>query len=87
VVKVGQGKAIVSPNPIQSSAIAYFDNDEKENCQMLIYDLSGVLQMQLSTRDEFFSMDLEGLLDGQYFYVILGEEGKTKAKGKILVAH
>lgn len=87
VVNVGQSKAIVSPNPIQDQAIIYFDNDARENCQMSIFDRSGILQLQLDSREEYFVLDGKLLENGHFLYLIMDEGGKMLAKGKLLIAH
>lgn len=76
------GKLQVHPNPCSSCTIR-FPNDKKDLCGISIYNSSGQLVQQLTTREQFFYMP-DMLFDQGLFYIEVACKTGTVLTGRVI---
>lgn len=68
-------KSQVIPNPTQTTATIYFDNADKEKCQINVLDAQGRLLQQFNNiKENNLQIDLSEFSNGVYFYKIVGQQ-------------
>jgi hypothetical protein len=76
----------VRPNPIIEQGRIYFDNDRSEEHGLTLFSSNGRAIRQLTTRNDFFELNVSDLIQGIYLFRIEREGGIERAIGKIVVA-
>lgn len=72
----------VFPNPTQSATYVRFDNADQQLHDLSVFDLSGRVLSQQSTRGENFRVSLADYAPGVYIYRLKAADGRT-ISGKI----
>ncbi|MFN8395856.1 MAG: T9SS type A sorting domain-containing protein [Bacteroidia bacterium] len=87
VVKLDQSGYQLRPNPVTDLSTLYFDNADRQSCELRIMSMNGVVVSALTTKEEFFSVDASTLRAGLYVFQIRSEDGKALTGGRLLVQH
>lgn len=87
VVKLDQTGYQLRPNPVTDVSRLYFDNAERQTCNLRIIGMNGHVVAEYSTKDEFFSVDAQDLRGGLYVFQVRSEDGKALVSGRLLVQH
>jgi hypothetical protein len=84
----GDKDIVVFPNPTTEGVNIFVNHPLPEKASWILYDQLGavVRQIDISTLVEDYSVDLEGLTSGFYFYAVV-MEGQKIQQGKLLVFH
>lgn len=77
----------IRPNPIQTKAKIYYRNTKKLKQTLSIYNIIGQKMVSLTSRDEYFEIDVRTLENGMYVFSIIPEDGQSIIKGKMIVQH
>lgn len=79
--------AVVSPNPVKTSAKVIFTNPNHEPFRLEVYDIIGNrLQTAYNEDKDYFDIDALDLSDGMYFYFIFKADHKILT-GRLIVKH
>ncbi len=77
----------VRPNPANEKAVIYYQNDNNNEFEFVLYNLSGFqISSQISTTNKF-DVNTAALTKGLYFFTIIKSSTQEKLIGKLVVQH
>ncbi len=75
----------LQPHPVQDYARLYFRNDDGLDYELTIYTINGLRKSQISTREDFFDITVEGWNNGLYVFSIRRKENPIRIRGHFIV--
>lgn len=75
----------VRPNPVTTTSMLYFENDSKDNHQLIISDIGGKIVYQQSTRNDHFIIRAANFSSGVFVFSIFPDDGTEPLSGKIVI--
>lgn len=76
---------LLYPNPLLEPARILIDNNSNRKLNLKVFDIQGLEWIDLFTTDEYFTIDTDKLLSGNYYFVVFNNKKEIKAKGKFQV--
>ena len=85
VIEIENNGYQIRPNPVTDFAKIYFDNNDKHQHQLFIYNLNGILLFSSTTQVAFFEVNFENFHSGIYLFKICTQTNLQKATGKLVI--
>lgn len=77
----------IRPHPANSETVIYFDNNTKQEQQLTLYNMNGIVVFTTITNEDFFQLNTSLLQSGLYLFTISLSGNLPTAQGKLLVQH
>jgi hypothetical protein len=77
----------VRPNPANEKTVIYFDNDNFNDFELTLYNLSGTKVYSSTSSTNYFDINTQNLANGLYFFTIGKSLDQKKIIGKLVVQH
>lgn len=75
----------VRPNPLSTAGQIFFENSEKAEHTLRVYNQKGLELQTQTTEEDFFKLNILQLKSGIYYFTIAPKNKAIKATGKFLV--
>lgn len=87
IIDFESGGFQIRPNPITTDAKIYFENKNRQECNLKIYNISGIEIFFAKTNEEFFQFNSTLLKSGIYLFTISYSGNLQITQGKLIVQH
>ncbi len=77
----------IRPQPANAETKIYFNNNNRKEQQLTLYNVSGIEISTSTTNEDFFKLNTSLLPSGLYFFTISISGTPPTIKGKLLVQH
>ena len=84
-IDINNGGFQIRPNPVNTEAKIYFDNNKREQHYFFLYNLLGVQIANLYSKDDFFDFNANNFPAGIYFFTISDSKTVFKTTGRLII--
>lgn len=77
----------IRPHPANTETKIYFDNNKKQEYQLILYNMNGIEVFTTTAKEDFFLLNTSLLQSGLYLFTISISGNPPTAQGKLFVQH
>ncbi|MBK9477393.1 MAG: T9SS type A sorting domain-containing protein [Bacteroidetes bacterium] len=87
VIDIEYGGYQIRPQPANTAAKIYFENNNKQEYDFSLFDLKGQKLLTASGKEDYFALNTTDVQSGLYFFTISNPGKPQVIKGKLMVLH